>query len=70
MARHNYLIGHNTSPEPEQPNPSRLTALTPAEPTRKALVTRESSLNLSRDDDNCFLGSYTFSNRPPNEVLR
>ena len=43
MARHNDLIGHNTSPDRNKPNPSpnRPNA---AEPTRKALVTRESRL--------------------------
>ena len=29
MAHHNYLIGHNTSPDRNKTNPSRLTALTP-----------------------------------------
>ena len=29
MAHHNYLIGHNTTPDRNKPNPSRLTALTP-----------------------------------------
>ena len=44
MARHNYLIGHNTSPDRNKPNPlpNRPHA---AEPTRKALVTRESTLS-------------------------
>ena len=43
MARHNYLIGHNTSPDRNKPNPSPNRPHA-AEPTRKALVTRESSL--------------------------
>ena len=41
MARHNYLIGHNTSPDRNKPNPSPNRPHA-AEPTRKALVTRES----------------------------
>ena len=43
MARHNYLIGHNTSPDRNKPNPSPNRPHA-AEPTRKALVTRESML--------------------------
>ena len=41
MARHNDLIGHNTSPDRNKPNPSPNRPHA-AEPTRKALVTRES----------------------------
>ena len=43
MARHNDLIGHNTSPDRNKPNPSPNRPHA-AEPTRKALVTRESML--------------------------
>ena len=43
MAHHNYLIGHNTSPDRNKPNPSPNRPHA-AEPTRKALVTRESRL--------------------------
>ena len=43
MARHNDLIGHNTSPDRNKPNPSPNRPHA-AEPTRKALVTRESGL--------------------------
>ena len=44
MAHHNYLIGRNTSPDQNKTNlsPNRPHA---AEPTRKALVTRESTLS-------------------------
>ena len=35
-------------PRPEQPNPSRLTALTPQNQPEKTLVTRESTLTISR----------------------
>ena len=41
MAHHNDLIGHNTSPDRNKPNPSPNRPHA-AEPTRKALVTRES----------------------------
>ena len=44
MARHNDLIGHNTSPDRNKPNPSPNRPHA-AEPTRKALVTRESNLS-------------------------
>ena len=47
MARHNYLIGHNTSPDRNKPNPSPNRPHA-AEPTRKALVTRESYLGDAR----------------------
>ena len=47
MARHNYLIGHNTSPDRNKPNPSPNRPHA-AEPTRKALVTRESTITLVR----------------------
>ena len=40
-AHHNYLIGHNTSPDRNKTNPSPNRPHA-AEPTRKALVTRES----------------------------
>ena len=46
MARHNDLIGHNTSPDRNKPNPSPNRPHA-AEPTRKALVTRESRLHQS-----------------------
>ena len=42
-AHHNYLIGHNTSPDRNKTNPSPNRPHA-AEPTRKALVTRESVL--------------------------
>ena len=39
MAHHNYLIGHNTSPDRNKTNPSRLTALTPQnQPERPLLI--------------------------------
>ena len=38
MARHNYLIGHNTSPDRNKPNPSRLTALTPQNQPERPLL--------------------------------
>ena len=41
MAHHNDLIGHNTTPDRNKPNPSPNRPHA-AEPTRKALVTRES----------------------------
>ena len=47
MARHNDLIGHNTSPDRNKPNPSPNRPHA-AEPTRKALVTRESNLSCNQ----------------------
>ena len=44
MAHHNDLIGHNTTPDRNKPNPSPNRPHA-AEPTRKALVTRESNFN-------------------------
>ena len=46
MAHHNDLIGHNTSPDRNKPNPSPNRPHA-AEPTRKALVTRESTMDSS-----------------------
>ena len=43
-AHHNYLIGHNTSPDRNKTNPSPNRPHA-AEPTRKALVTRESTID-------------------------
>ena len=50
MAHHNDLIGHNTSPDRNKPNPSPNRPHA-AEPTRKALVTRESRLSKSESWD-------------------
>ena len=38
MAHHNYLIGHNTSPDRNKTNPSRLTALTPQNQPERPLL--------------------------------
>ena len=48
MARPNDLIGHNTSPDRNKPNPSPNRPHA-AEPTRKALVTRESIIEFKFD---------------------
>ena len=47
MARHNDLIGHNTSPDRNKPNPSPNRPHA-AEPTRKALVTSQSLSRFSQ----------------------
>ena len=38
MAHHNYLIGHNTNPDRNKTNPSRLTALTPQNQPERPLL--------------------------------
>ena len=38
MALYNDLIGHNTKPRPEQPNPAQLTALTPQNQPERPLL--------------------------------
>ena len=48
MAHHNYLIGHNTSPDRNKPNPSRLTALTPQNQPGRPLLRRNQNSSAIR----------------------
>ena len=48
MAHHNYLIGHNTSPDRNKTNPSRLTALTPQNQPERPLLRGDQSKGYGR----------------------
>ena len=48
MAHHNYLIGHNTNPDRNKTNPSRLTALTPQNQPERPLLRGNQTLILSQ----------------------
>ena len=69
MAHHNYLIGHNTNPDRNKTNPSRLTALTPQNQPERPLLRGNQGLGFDSEANIGSCHDLRHDLEPPSYVI-